>query len=265
MNFSDEYFHHQSSEALYFPQSFPTEEVSELYEYNLEGCCCTSGCHLDTHCKCNQRSGTFYEFTDVKILDTYRIQEKGYEIPTYECNDNCICSKDLCGNRLVQFGPRKQLIVKKCENELIGLGLFTLSEIKKGSFICEYAGEIITEEEAKQRYNYCHKKTVANYIFCINEKFGEKVVKTFIDPTKYGNIGRYINHSCEPNSKLVVIRINDTIPILGIFANIDIQKNSEITYNYGHEFKNSENETSRKKCLCMSKICRKYLPYDMSL
>lgn len=265
MSFTDEYSHESLSKTLYFAQSFPTEEASQLYEYELEGCNCSPNCQLENQCVCMQRSGTQYEFENVNVLESYRIRENSLGGPSYECNDNCTCSGKICGNRLIQFGPRKNLEVKSCDNDK-GLGLFTSKKISGGNFICEYAGEIITEGDAKERYLKYQENREDNYIFCIKEKFGDKLLKTFIDPTKYGNIGRYINHSCEANSKLVVFRMNATIPILGVFAKTDLSKNCEITYDYGCDSQNSYQKiTNRKKCCCMSNTCRNYLPCDMTL
>lgn len=258
-----EEYSHELSNALYFPESFPTEAASHLYEYQLEGCNCISKCSLENECICIRRSGTYYEFNDQNDVESYSIREKS-EIPSYECNDNCKCSGCLCGNRLIQFGPRKNFVVKKCDNDIKGLGLFTNKEIKYGNFVCQYAGEIITEDEAKQRYTFYQNNNEINYIFCIKENFGEMMMKTFIDPTTYGNIGRYINHSCDANCKLYIFRINNMMPILGVFAKQNILVDSEITYNYGNEV-GGEGITTRKKCFCLSSNCRKYLPCDISL
>ncbi|KAJ8984713.1 hypothetical protein NQ317_004974 [Molorchus minor] len=249
MNFIDDYSH-ETHNIMYISQSILTKEVEDLYEYNLIGCTCEAKCER-SKCSCIERSGTFYVYNDVKDKRSYSICEKDMERPTYECNDSCKCT-EMCGNRLAQFGPREFLRVQNCK------------KVDKGNFICEYAGEIITEAEALKRYK---TNGEMNYIFCINERFGDTVSKTFIDPTFYGNIGRYINHSCDPNCKLYVIRINDTVPILAIFANEDINENNEITYDYGDAENNLEaaDKDKRKICHCNSTKCRKFLPFDISL
>lgn len=258
MDFNE--YSHELSNALYIPESFPTEAAGQQYEYQLEGCSCKSECRLEAECICSQRSGTYYHFENLKDVKTYRIKEKN-EAPSYECNDNCKCTGHFCGNRLVQFGPRENLMVKQCDITSKGLGLFTSSEIEKGSFICQYAGEITSEEEARHRYNIYLQNNDLNYIFCIKEKFGNKVLKTFIDATIYANIGRYINHSCDANCDLYIIRINNMTPILAIFANMDIPKGTEITYDYGNNT-SIEMNSKRKKCLCLSADCKNYLPYE---
>lgn len=261
MNFEE--YSHELSNAFYFPESFPTEAASNLYDNELEGCNCISECTKENECKCIQRSGTYYEYKNPSEVKSYTIRYLNEDIPSYECNDNCKCCGVLCGNRLIQIGPRKDLIVKQCENASKGVGLFTNKEVENGNFICQYAGEITTEEEATQRYTIYQSNEV-NYIFCIKENFGGRVLKTFIDPTIYGNIGRYINHSCDANCNLYIFRINNTMPVLGVFANQDIPLNTEITYDYGSETGFAE-IIARKKCYCMSNNCRKHLPCDISL
>ncbi|XP_018580179.1 probable histone-lysine N-methyltransferase set-23 [Anoplophora glabripennis] len=265
MEFTDEYDHNVPG-VMYFPKSLPCKEVQDLYNYTLDGCKCETECTKHSACSCIGKSGTFYNYDNIYDTTSYMIHENTIDSPTYECNENCSCNKRVCGNRLVQFGPRKNLKIQFCGNGK-GSGLFTADEIKKGNFVCEYAGEIITENQAFARFSSNSEQNKMNYIFCIKEHFGEKEVKTFIDPSHYGNLGRYINHSCEPNCKLYVVRINDAMPVLGIFANEDIKENSEITYNYGEGDLGIDNcgKYVKKKCLCNSQGCRKYLPFDVSL
>ena len=37
-----------------------------------------------------------------------------------------------------------------------------------------------------------------------------------------GNIGRYLNHSCEPNLEMVTIRSSSMVPHLALFTNRDV-------------------------------------------
>ncbi|XP_019877387.1 probable histone-lysine N-methyltransferase set-23 [Aethina tumida] len=256
MEFVDIY-DHDLDELIYFPKSIPTDEIIQANEKDLDGCHCISECQYGS-CACLDRSGFSYTYVDRSDLSTYSLNELNDLKPNYECSLNCKCTV-TCGNRLVQYGPNPFLTVKKC-NDSKGLGLFTNKYIKKGTFICEYAGELINEFEYKKRFNSYKTRLKMNYVFCLNEHFGDKTVKTFIDPTYYGNIGRYINHSCDPNCNLVIIRIDTTIPGLYVFANKDIPENCELTFNYGNVIPgNCSNQT---KCLCNSPNCQQFLPFD---
>lgn len=171
----------------------------------------------------------------------------------YECTEECDCK--FCCNKLVQFGPRDDLKIQHFP--LKGLGLVSTKPIKKGSFVCEYAGEILTKSEAIRRDRNDKKM---NYIFCLNEINSEgnsKTIQTFIDPSRKGNIGRYINHSCDANCDIISTRVDSIIPKIAIFTNRDLPAYTEITFNYGAVESIGEKE---KKCFCNSQNCKIYLP-----
>lgn len=175
----------------------------------------------------------------------------------YECSDSCFCT--TCLNKVVQFGPHADLAIKNFNSK--GLGLVSTKLISKGSFICEYAGEILTRSEAIRRDLNNQGENKMNYIFCLNEiSFTDGAqTQTFIDPSHKGNIGRYINHSCDPNCDIVSTRVDCIIPKIAIFANRDILPSTEITFNYGTKGQESVNE-QKKICLCYSFNCQKFLP-----
>lgn len=134
----------------------------------------------------------------------------------FECSRFCSCS-DGCDNRLVQFGPRKKLKIVDCREKC--LGVITLESIPEGAFICEYAGEVITRSEALRRQKFNDESNRMNFIICLNERpmnpnDGETIC-TFVDPSRIGNIGRYLNHSCDPNCEILSVRIDGSIPKLG--------------------------------------------------
>jgi hypothetical protein len=54
-----------------------------------------------------------------------------------------------CPNRIVQSGITIKLQIFLTDTK--GLGLQTLEKISRGTFVCEYAGEIISLHEAKNR------------------------------------------------------------------------------------------------------------------
>lgn len=203
----------------------------------------------------------------------------------YECSDKCSCST-LCYNRLIQYGPRNNLIIIDVSHlNKQQHGLSSSVSIPKGAFVCEYVGEIITKDEAQKRHEQNTIHNLMNYVICLNEypmekcmtkncghvadgnccecikkkqqkqqqirddatnndcnktaadnpfsdynyddgiensssscvnsnNFG-KHLQTFIDPSRKGNIGRYLNHSCDPNCEIFSIRIDGPIPHLG--------------------------------------------------
>ena len=64
-----------------------------------------------------------------------------------------------------------------------------------------------------------------NYILHIFEKFTNEEQHTWIDPTVIGNIGRYINHSCDPNLYLVPVRVDTFSPRIAMISKKYIEAN----------------------------------------
>lgn len=273
----DDYDH--SNPGLFYTVT----RIGKEFEYYEKGCNCeNSNCTTETGCDC------------LKYGDNYQLNDEGNLIlkndkfdnalPIFECNFNCSCfrhvfenrnrhgsgkvSKLFCPNRNVQFGPLKTLEIFDAGKK--GLGLKTNETIRRGTFICEYAGEIINLKTAKEREK--NQRDDMNYIFICKEYAGDKFYNvTIVDPTFIGNVGRYINHSCQPNSVIVPIRVNDSTPHLCVFAIRDIEKNEEICYDYSGRNRiettpsNEIDFTNRKLCYCQSPSCKSFLPYELNV
>lgn len=259
-------YEHVDDSILYIETNIPGTGFDEE-KFNSVPCvqckCSSGACDNYEECDCLSYSGKNY---NLGLLVEEKLTEVNSSI--LECNSCCGCG-ETCNNRLVQFGPNTNLVIFK--HDLKGYGLKTNALIKRGEFICEYAGELISKEEARKR---SHDDKI-NYIFVLREHFSNfSVTETFIDPTKIGNIGRYINHSCNPNTLVIPVRIDSVIPRLAIFALCDIEAGEEITYDYAGivcnlsgDIVSSECSLQNNKvlCLCGSNSCRKYLPYDPEL
>lgn len=134
----------------------------------------------------------------------------------FECTDLCRCAT-LCGNRLIQFGPRKNLIIADFSHAKKHLGLITTTPLPKGAFVCEYVGEILSTKEATKRQYENDAEQKMNYIMCLNEMavmstIRDQPTQTFVDASRIGNIGRYLNHSCDPNCEVISVRVEGAIP-----------------------------------------------------
>ena len=85
-------------------------------------------------------------------------------VPIYECNKRCKCGPN-CANRVVQKGRKVKLCIYKTDNGM-GWGVKTLENIRKGTFVVEYVGEVIREKEAEERgkkYGKYNKKNQSNH------------------------------------------------------------------------------------------------------
>ncbi len=109
-----------------------------------------------------------------------------------------------------------RVVVKRSKSR--GLGLFASEEIKKGAFIIEYIGEMITTDEANRRGGH--------YLFTLNKNFT-------LDGKSRKNKARYANYSCRPNAEADVKKMH---VIISAIRNIALGE--EITYDYGKEFFN---------------------------
>jgi len=244
----DEY-EHNLTDVMYVVNNIPGPGI-DIADFEAEysvGCSCIDKCH---NCSCTRG---FANYIDGRIVD-----EK-LASPIFECNAHCTCGSN-CGNRLVQNGPLNCLTVRQLPDK--GLGLFTTKLVKKSQFICEYAGEVIGLQEARHRIE-ANKHNAMNYVLVVSEHIGDRAIVTCIDPRYFGNIGRYANHSCEPNSSLVPIRIEGIVPRLCLFASRDIENEEEVTFDYaGGVMANSVHYLSDTPCLCGSNNCFRYLPHN---
>lgn len=268
-NMMDSY-EHVDKQVMYVDENIPgPRENSEDYvkitngfSSQLSPCECKDLCLHET-CHCLLRSGgPNYSLYMLKNKPQFRLNAKSY--PVIECNSLCQCS-ETCNNRYVQRGPVEGLIICLSKNEHKGLGLFTRNFIPKGTFICEYAGEVISKSQALMRHVANRIEGKMNYIYCLNEHSNGKIEQTFVDPSMFGNIGRYINHSCEPNGQIIPVRVDMPIPKLAIFSSIDISAGAEITFDYGtFNMKDlSSKNLDQKQCLCGSSKCVRLMPFDI--
>lgn len=259
-----DYYSHIDSNVYYIfdnicgPINQKDEDSLRIFDYFKSQidlrCFCRGKCTAKS-CVCFNFGGDFNK----KTITSHQTSLESF--PIFECNDFCSCTQD-CENRIVQKGPLLGLIVLRCDQIEKGLGLFSNNFISKGTFVCTYAGEVITRTEAERRHCRNILSAKMNYIFCLKEHSNDKVTETIIDSSIFGNIGRYINHSCNPNCVIVPVRVDTPIPKLAIFASSDIPPETEITYDYGpHSLSNNEGG-ELTKCLCLNKSCRQWLPNE---
>ncbi|XP_015740190.1 histone-lysine N-methyltransferase SETDB1 isoform X1 [Coturnix japonica] len=117
----------------------------------LVGCDCRDGCRDKSKCACHQLTVQATGCTPGgQINPNSGYQHKRLEecLPTgvYECNKRCKCNVNMCTNRLVQHGLQVRLQLFKTQNK--GWGIRCLDDIAKGSFVCIYAGKILTDDFA---------------------------------------------------------------------------------------------------------------------
>jgi len=109
----------------------------------------------------------------------------------------------------------QKFIVKETKRG-IGKGLYAGRAFRKGAYLLDYTGELITQKEADRRGT--------RYLFEVSGRW-------VIDGEGEENIARYINHSCEPNIEAV-----EEDGCVKFYALRDIAKGEELTFDYGEEY-----------------------------
>uniref|UniRef100_I3JGZ4 SET domain bifurcated histone lysine methyltransferase 1b n=1 Tax=Oreochromis niloticus TaxID=8128 RepID=I3JGZ4_ORENI len=117
----------------------------------LVGCDCTDGCQDKSKCSCHQLTLQATGCTPGGQINpnagySYKRLEECLPTGIYECNKRCKCNAQMCTNRLVQHGLQVRLQLFKTQNK--GWGIRCLDDVAKGSFVCIYAGKILTDDFA---------------------------------------------------------------------------------------------------------------------
>lgn len=216
----------------------------------------------------------------------------------FECSEFCSCNKNLCNYQLLGWKNLKmvkesELIVKRykktfknSDDNIIMWGLMTNIKIPKNTLVIEYIGEIISKGEADLRGNYYDTigknylfdltmaveykgQTKSGALFCIDNymryrKIEEKnnLLKDFplcIDGFYYGNLSRFINHSCDPNLQVLSIHVENReilLPRVVLFSTREIQAGEELTFDYNCYPLSSDKEL---RCACSEPSCRGFI------
>ncbi|XP_059909991.1 histone-lysine N-methyltransferase EHMT1a isoform X2 [Gadus macrocephalus] len=207
---------------------------------HLQHCSCPEDCGSGT-CMCGQLSLCCWYDNEGRLpLDASQ-----REPPVlFECNQACSCWR-TCRNRVVQNGLRVRLQLYRTQK--MGWGVQALQDIPQGAFICEYVGEIVTDAEADKREN-------DSFLFTLDNKVGEVHC---IDARRYGNVGRFVNHLCDPN--LVAVRVFTShqdlrFPRIAFFSCRPIRAGEQIGFDYGDHYWRIKRRFF--SCQCGSMQCR---------
>ncbi|XP_073123786.1 uncharacterized protein [Henckelia pumila] len=221
-----------------------------------KGCDCTGKCSDSRKCQCAAKNGGGIPYNrNGAIVEIKPL--------VYECGPSCKCPPS-CYNRVSQRGIKFQLEIFKTESR--GWGVRSLTSIPSGSFICEYSGELLEDKEAEKRGDD------DEYLFDIGHNFSMPEEQTrivdywesgfTIDAAQYGNVGRFINHSCSPNlyaQNVVYDHDDKRMPHVMLFAAENIPPLQELTYHYNYKVDqvcDSNGNIKTKDCFCGALECR---------
>ncbi|WEW56474.1 histone methyltransferase set2 [Emydomyces testavorans] len=139
-----------------------------------------------------------------------------------ECVGDCGCG-DSCQNQ--RFQRREYAKVSVIKTEKKGYGLRADCDLRSHEFIFEYIGEVINEPQFRRRMIQYDEEGIKHFYFMSLNK-GE-----FVDATKKGNLGRFCNHSCNPNCYVDKWVVGEKLR-MGIFAERYIKAGEELVFNY---------------------------------
>jgi histone-lysine N-methyltransferase SETMAR len=182
----------------------------------------------------------------------------GEEAPLVECGPACSCGA-LCPNRVTQ---RRVSAPLSLHNSRCGWGVVTDAALPRGAFVCTYAGELLRCEEASRRLAAQDACDAANYIMVLREHTSKHTWTTCIDPTRAGNVGRFMNHACDGGSvELCAVRVAGwPVPRAAFFTRRRVAAGEELTYAYGPGAGHGA-----KPCHCGTAVCTGVLPFDCAL
>lgn len=250
------------------PINYITEVIypSKCKPAPLDGCNCVNGCSDSDACACAVRNGGELPYNSKGDI----VEAKPL---IYECGPSCKCPPS-CHNRASQRGIKFPLEVFKTET--MGWGVRSRTFIPSGSFICEYVGEMLEDEEAQNR-------TTDEYLFAIGNNYYDEALWEglssvpclqksasseteedggfTLDASRYGNVGKFINHSCTPNlyaQNLLYDHGDKRMPHVCFFACEDIPPLQELTYHYNYiidDVYDSDGNIRKKDCYCGSIDC----------
>lgn len=159
-----------------------------------------------------------------------------------ECvNDECTCGDD-CQNQRFQKCQYANTSVFLTENK--GYGMKANEFIPARTFLIEYIGDIIDQQEYKLRKEKYGKEGLKHFYFMMIHD------DEIIDATKRASMARYCNHSCDPNAYVDKWVVNKRFR-MGIFAKRDILKGEEICFDYNVDRYGAEPQT----CHCGAANC----------
>ncbi|KAJ4827403.1 hypothetical protein Tsubulata_006451 [Turnera subulata] len=237
------------------------------------GCKCRGNCTDPRTCSCAQLNGLAFPYV---LKDGGRLIEPKDVV--YECGPGCGCGPN-CINRTSQRGIKYHLEIYRTEKK--GWAVRSWDFIPSGAPVCEYTGILSRSDEldddAENDYIFDidslltineigRRERRQGLIPAPNVEIDEKMAggdsEYCIDAGSYGNISRFINHSCEPNLfvQSVLSSHHDLkLARIVLFAADDIPPLQELTYDYAYELDSvfgPDGEVKKLNCYCGAKECR---------
>lgn len=209
---------------LYVEKNVDDRRTPEKYK---AGCKCIDEC-LPNTCECIL-SSSIKLYEDGRVKNAAALSGKFYNSILFECDKEICKCGDSCKHRMT---PKKlNLKLELFKTTFAGFAVRSTQFIQYGTFITEFVGEVLSYAEAQIR------PRPEDYSYLVYNKF----IKSgyFVDPTRYGNISRFFNHSCFENLlplQFLTSHRNKKRVSIGFVACRDIQPGDELTIDYGEDW-----------------------------
>ncbi|KAB1209617.1 Histone-lysine N-methyltransferase family member SUVH2 [Morella rubra] len=207
---------------------------------NASGCECVSTCSED--CFCASKNGGEFPYDQNGIL------LRGKPV-IFECGPFCKCPPS-CRNRVTQKGLRNRLEVFRSRET--GWGVRSLDLIQAGAFICEYAGVVLTRDQAQILSMNGDSLVYPNRFTSRWEEWGDlsQIFTDYLHPSsplmppldfamdvsRMRNVACYMSHSATPNVLVQFVLYDHNslmFPHLMLFAMENIPPLRELSLDYG--------------------------------
>ncbi|KAJ7021147.1 hypothetical protein C8F04DRAFT_1261766 [Mycena alexandri] len=216
--------------------------IKQTKAISSRACDCSDNC-VGGNCAC-VKMGSGYTSTG---------QPVNLDNPLYECGVACACVS-TCGNRIVQQGRTVRIEVRY-SGALKGWGLHADEDIPTNTFLFVFGGELVKMSEARKR---------PEIEFQIDLHFHHLAkAKYVLDAHNVGNLGRCLNHSCDPNTVAMPCYFNQVdlnLPIVAFFAKRAIKSGEQICIAYwGLDDTVLETAMGRMPCNCGADRCAGFI------
>jgi histone-lysine N-methyltransferase SETMAR len=220
------------------------------------GCGCVGASCDPASCPCARARDGACAYT---LSGALRAAVGDEEAPLVECGPACGCGA-RCPNRVTQRRVTAPLSLRRSSS---GWGVVADAALPRGAFVCTYAGELLRCEEAKRRLAAQDAYDAPNYIMVLREHAGGAAYTTCLDPTRAGNMGRFLNHACDGGLlELRAVRVAGwPVPRAAFFTRRRVAAGEELTYAYGLGA-GAGGASGAKPCHCGTAACSGVLPFD---
>lgn len=198
---------------------------------NIDCNCLATNHFCEKSCACSDNCANRFRGCDCHNGQICQTRECACYVASRECDpDYCHnCTADIIGtdklrclNVGIQLGKHKLLYV--AQSEVHGRGLFAGCDIAQDAYICEYVGDLISQNEAMRRQISCETLGL-NYLFDVSKDL-------IIDAAYRGNIARFANHTSEDaNAESRIVNVLGDYHV-ALYADKHIKKGEEILFNY---------------------------------